>query len=79
MALNKDVYGYTPSEPAALFGIAYFGTSMIICIIEVVFGRYKHYWIVLIAIAALGEPIGWGGRLWAHFEVSGLSQAGNCY
>lgn len=72
MAQSPDMYGYLPSEPAALFGIAFFGTSMIACILQVIFGRYKHYWMITLAIAALGEAIGWGGRLWAHFAVSCL-------
>ena len=66
---NPDVYGYLPSEPAALFGVSYFGISMIVCILEVIFGRYKHYWMLTIALAALGESLGWGARLWAHFAV----------
>ncbi|KEF55097.1 uncharacterized protein A1O9_08750 [Exophiala aquamarina CBS 119918] len=61
------MYGYLPSEPAALFGVAYFAISMIACILQMIFGRYKHYWMITLAIAALGESIGWGGRLWAHF------------
>ena len=73
MAQSLDMYGYLPSEPAALFGIIYFGISMIACVLQVVFGRYKCYWMILLAIAALGEAIGWGGRLWAHFAVSWIS------
>jgi hypothetical protein len=38
----------------------------------VIFGRNKHYWMITLATAALGEAIGWGGRLWAHFAVSCL-------
>ncbi|RHZ47231.1 RTA1 domain-containing protein [Aspergillus thermomutatus] len=67
MAQSTDFYGYLPSEPAALFGIAYFGTATIACIIQIIFGRYKHYWMTTLALAAVGEAIGWGGRLWAHF------------
>ena len=69
MAQSTDLYGYLPSEPAALFGVAYFGTTMIVCIIQIIFGRYKHYWMITLALAAAGEAIGWGGRLWAHLAV----------
>jgi hypothetical protein len=24
---------------------------------------------ITLALAAVGEAIGWGGRLWAHYEV----------
>jgi len=72
MAQSPDMYGYLPSEPAALFGVAYFGISMIACILQMIFGRYKHYWMITLAVAALGESIGWGGRLWAHFAVGCL-------
>ncbi|KAB8223443.1 RTA1 like protein-domain-containing protein [Aspergillus novoparasiticus] len=67
MDLSVDFYGYLPSEPAALFGIVYFGTATIACIIQIIFGNYKHYWMITLALAAVGEAIGWGGRLWAHF------------
>ncbi|KAJ5815504.1 hypothetical protein N7474_007281 [Penicillium riverlandense] len=32
------------------------------------FGRYRHYWMITLVLFALGEAIGWGGRLWAHFD-----------
>jgi hypothetical protein len=70
MAQSTDFYGYLPSEPAALMGIAYFGTATIVCIIQTFFGRYKHYWMITLALAATGEAIGWGGRLWAYRDVS---------
>lgn len=34
------------------------------------FGPYKHYWMLTLALAASGEAIGWGARLWAHNSVS---------
>ncbi|KAJ5117842.1 hypothetical protein N7476_006788 [Penicillium atrosanguineum] len=67
MAQSTEFYGYLPSEPAALFGVAYFGTAVLICILQIIFGTYKHYWMITLALAAAGEAIGWGGRLWAHF------------
>jgi hypothetical protein len=69
MAQNVDLYGYRPSEVAAILGVAVFGSLMLACVVQVVFGRYKHYWMLTLAIAALGEAIGWAGRLWAHFQV----------
>lgn len=69
MAQSTDLYGYLPSKPAAIFGIAYFGTAVLICITQVIFGKHKHYWMFTVALAAAGEAIGWGGRLWAHSEV----------
>lgn len=69
MAESTDFYGYLPSKPAALFGTAYFGILMFACIIQIIFGKYKHYWMITLALAAVGEAIGWGGRLWAHHEV----------
>lgn len=73
MSQSRDFYGYIPSEPAALVGVAYFGVSAILCVFQTLFGRHKHYWMFALAVAAAGEAIGWGGRLWAHFEVSRLS------
>mgnify|MGYP007115611353 CR=1 FL=1 len=70
MATDLNMYGYVPSRPAALFGIVFFSVSMIACILQVTFGRYKHYWMLTIAMAGLGEALGWGARLWAHFAVS---------
>ncbi|KAJ5176367.1 uncharacterized protein N7482_002244 [Penicillium canariense] len=67
MDQNVDMYGYLPSERASLFGIIFFSTSMIICILQLAFGPYKHYWMITLVLVALGEAIGWGGRLWAHF------------
>jgi hypothetical protein len=72
MSPSPNVYGYIPSEPAALFGVAYFGTSMIVCIFQVLFGRYRHWWMLSIALSGLGESLGWGARLWAHFAVGGF-------
>ena len=69
MAKPTELYGYIPSSPAALFGIAFFGASTLICVLQVIFGRYRHWWMLTLAMAALGEAIGWGGRLWAHFAV----------
>ncbi|KAJ5096806.1 hypothetical protein N7456_007527 [Penicillium angulare] len=68
MAQSTDFYGYLPSKPVALFGTIYFGIIMLACLIQIVFGKYKHYWMITLALAAAGEAIGWGGRLWAHFE-----------
>jgi hypothetical protein len=69
MDQNVDMYGYSPSKPAALFGIVFFGTSMVVCILQMAFGPYKHYWMTTLAVVAVGEAIGWGGRLWAHIDV----------
>ena len=69
MAQSTEFYGYLPSKPAALFGTAYFGTVMLACLIQTFFGKYKHYWMITLALAAAGEAIGWGGRLWAHLAV----------
>ncbi|KAF4230407.1 hypothetical protein CNMCM6457_005983 [Aspergillus fumigatiaffinis] len=71
MDQNVDMYGYLPSEPAALFGIVFFGTSMVVCILQMAFGPYKHYWMITLALVAVGEAIGWGGRLWAHIDPTG--------
>ncbi|KAJ5999728.1 hypothetical protein N7481_000137 [Penicillium waksmanii] len=68
MAESADFYGYLPSKPAALFGTVYFGILMLACIIQIIFGKYKHYWMITLALAAVGEAIGWGGRLWAHYD-----------
>lgn len=72
MAQSTDLYGYLPNKPAAIFGIAYFGSVVVVCIIQIIFGRYKHYWMFTVALSAAGEAIGWGGRLWAHSEVCHL-------
>lgn len=69
MDQSTDFYGYRPSKPAALFGIVYFGTAMVICTLQMIFGRYPHYWMTTIALAGVGESLGWGARLWAHMEV----------
>ncbi|CEJ61467.1 hypothetical protein PMG11_10000 [Penicillium brasilianum] len=66
MSHSTDFYGYLPSKPASLFGIVYFGTTAIICTLQIIFGRYKHYWMATIALAAVGEALGWGARFWAH-------------
>jgi hypothetical protein len=68
--IDADFYGYLPSKSAALFGIIYFGVSTTICLLQIVFGPYKHYWMLTLALAASGEAIGWGARLWAHNSVS---------
>ncbi|PCH06156.1 RTA-like protein [Penicillium occitanis (nom. inval.)] len=68
--IDADFYGYLPSKSAALFGIIYFGVSTTICLLQIVFGPYKHYWILTLALAASGEAIGWGARLWAHNSPS---------
>ncbi|KAF3393784.1 hypothetical protein F1880_004599 [Penicillium rolfsii] len=68
MSQSTDQYGYLPSETAALFGVAYFGTAVIISIIQMIFGRHKHYWMFTITLATIGEALGWGGRLWAHMN-----------
>ena len=73
MSQSHDFYGYIPSEPAALFAIAYFGITTIICVLQTLFGRHKHYWMLLLAVAAIGEAVGWGARLWAHYDVSRLT------
>jgi hypothetical protein len=70
MDQSLDMYGYLPSKPASFFGIIFFGTLMIVCILQMAFGPYKHYWMITLVLVALGEAIGWGGRLWAHFAVS---------
>jgi hypothetical protein len=69
MAESTDFYGYLPGKPAAVFGTAYFGTLTLACILQMIFGQFKHYWMITLALAAVGEAIGWGGRLWAHYEV----------
>jgi hypothetical protein len=69
MSQSTDFYGYLPSKPAALFGIVYFGTTAIICTLQIIFGKYKHYWMATIALAAVGEALGWGARFWAHIAV----------
>ena len=69
MSENTDFYGYLPSRAAALFGIAYFGSASVICVLQIIFGRFRHYWMCTLAIAAMGETIGWGARLWAHSSV----------
>ena len=69
MSQTSDFYGYLPSKAAALFGVAYFGTSAITCFFQMIFGRYRHYWMITVVIAAVGETIGWGARLWAHSSV----------
>jgi hypothetical protein len=70
MSQNDDFYGYLPSKAAAVFGIAFFGVSTVVCLLQMVFGRYKHYWMITLAVAAAGETIGWGARLWAHSSVN---------
>lgn len=70
MSQNVEFYGYLPSKAAALFGISYFGAAAIICTLQVVLGRRGHYWMLTLAVAAVGETIGWGARLWAHSSVS---------
>jgi hypothetical protein len=70
MSENMDYYGYLPSKAAALFGIAYFGAAAITCVLQIVLGRWAHYWMLTLAVAAVGETIGWGARLWAHSSVS---------
>jgi hypothetical protein len=69
MSTNTDFYGYVPSKPAGLFGTSFFATCTIICVFQILFGRYKQYWMLTLATASLGETIGWGARLWAHFAV----------
>ena len=69
MDQSTDFYGYLPSKPAALFGIVYFGTATITCTLQMIVGRYPHYWMTTIALAGVGEALGWGARLWAHIEV----------
>ena len=69
MAQSTDLYGYLPSKPAAIFGIAYFGTAVLICITQIIFGKHKHYWMFTVARAAAVEAIGWVGILWAHSKV----------
>lgn len=70
MSENVDFYGYLPSKAAALFGIAYFGSAAITCVLQILLGRWSHYWMLTLALAAVGETIGWGARLWAHSSVS---------
>jgi hypothetical protein len=70
MSENVDFYGYLPSKAAALFGIAYFGVAAITCVLQIVLGRCRHYWMFTVALAGVGETIGWGARLWAHSSVS---------
>lgn len=70
MSQSTDFYGYLPSKTASLFGIVYFGTAAILCTLQIIFGRYRHYWMATVALAAAGEALGWGARLWAHITVS---------
>ncbi|KAB8223734.1 hypothetical protein BDV33DRAFT_167023 [Aspergillus novoparasiticus] len=46
------------SEPVALFGTAYFGTTMLACIIQTIFARFRYYWMINVALAAVREAIG---------------------
>ena len=69
MDQSTDFYGYLPSKPAALFGVAYFGAAAIACTLQMIVGRYPHYWMATMALAGVGESLGWGARLWAHMEV----------
>lgn len=69
MSENVDFYGYLPSKAAALFGVAYFGVAAITCVLQIVLGRRGHYWMFTVAVAGVGETIGWGARLWAHSSV----------
>lgn len=69
MDQSTDFYGYLPSKPAALFGIVYFGAATIASTLQMIIGRYPHYWMATIALAGVGEALGWGARLWAHIEV----------
>lgn len=69
---STDLYGYLPSKPAALFGIAYFGTAALASIIQIICGKWRHYWLITIVLAAAGEGIGWGGRFWAHNEAGSI-------
>lgn len=39
-----------------------------------ILGKYKHYWMTTIALAAVGEAFGWGARLGAHFAVCQVVQ-----
>jgi len=70
MSANIDFYGYLPSKAAALFGITYFGCAAVSCTLQIVLGRWGHYWMLTLVVAAVGETVGWGARLWAHSSVS---------
>ena len=69
MSQNTEYYGYLPSKSAALFGIIFFGIAALVTVLQVLFGRYKHWWMLVLAIAEIGETVGWGARLWAHNNV----------
>lgn len=79
MSQNVDFYGYLPSRDAALFGVTYFGAAAIICALQVIFGCYKHYWMITLAVAGMGETIGWAARLWAHSSVGQLCDSGRVF
>lgn len=70
MDQDVDMYGYLPSKAAALFGIIFFSAMAVICTLQMIFGPYKHWWMTTVVLLAVGEAIGWGGRYWAHLDVS---------
>lgn len=64
----QSPYDYTP---ALAPGLAYTIAFSLITIVHIVLAVKYKYWIALIALLPGGllEILGWGGRVWSHYDV----------
>ncbi|KAH8798504.1 RTA1-domain-containing protein [Flagelloscypha sp. PMI_526] len=61
-------YGYTPTAWICVIFLSLFGVSGTIHLIQALW--FKTYWLIPTAVlCALGEVLGWSGRLWNHYNV----------
>ncbi|ORY26063.1 RTA1 like protein-domain-containing protein [Naematelia encephala] len=76
-SLGQNPYGYVPELAA---GIAYVVCFAILTILHLGLAIRYRYWIVLCTlvpgeklITPTVEIIGWAGRLWSHYDISGIN------
>ncbi|KAH8789449.1 RTA1 like protein-domain-containing protein [Flagelloscypha sp. PMI_526] len=60
-------YGYIPTVWVCYIFIILFGVSGAFHLFQAI--RFRAYWIIPTAVlCAIGEVLGWSGRLWSHFD-----------
>ncbi|RDX55812.1 RTA1-domain-containing protein, partial [Lentinus brumalis] len=65
--LTSPFYGYLPTRSVCYIFLTLFGISMVLHLLQAV--RYRAWWLLPTAVlAALGETLGWSGRLWSSYS-----------
>ncbi|KAK0617688.1 RTA1 domain-containing protein [Immersiella caudata] len=64
------LYRYTPSLPAAAISVAVFGILTLFHTWRIY--QFKSFYFVAFTIGGLFQTIGYSGRIWSHFDTTGI-------